>query len=111
MQKPTTKGEASMTAYRKNLHRTVTVMVVAALIFMFRLPQPSGAASIEDVAMMKGADRQKILVEGARKEGKLMWYTTRIVDQVVRPCREAFEKEYPFIQIKFIAANPRKSIG
>src|SRR5438552_14022167 len=65
----------------------------------------SFAASVEDVAMMKSADRQKILVEGAKKEGKLMWYTTLIVDQVVRPVKEAFEKEYPFIQIDFYRGN------
>jgi hypothetical protein len=35
--------------------------------------------------MMKSADRQKSLVEGAKKEGKVSWYTTLIVDQVVRP--------------------------
>src|ERR1043166_3987080 len=63
------------------------------------------AASIEDVAMMKSADRQKILVEGAKKEGKLMWYTTLIVDQVVRPVKDAFEKEYPFIQVEFYRGN------
>jgi hypothetical protein len=68
-------------------------------------PRPSVAASVEDVAMMKSADRQKILVEGAKKEGKLMWYTTLIVDQVVRPVKEAFEKEYPFIQIDFYRGN------
>ena len=68
-------------------------------------PRPSVAASVEDVAMMKSADRQKILIEGAKKEGKLMWYTTLIVDQVVRPVKEAFEKEYPFIQIDFYRGN------
>jgi hypothetical protein len=63
------------------------------------------AATVEDIAMMKSADRQKILVEGAKKEGKLMWYTTLIVDQVVRPVKDAFEKEYPFIQIDFYRGN------
>jgi ABC-type Fe3+ transport system substrate-binding protein len=68
-------------------------------------PRQSVAASVEDVAMMKSADRQKILIEGAKEEGKLMWYTTLIVDQVVRPVKEAFEKEYPFIQIDFYRGN------
>ncbi|HME61894.1 MAG TPA: hypothetical protein VKH62_11660, partial [Candidatus Binatia bacterium] len=47
------------------------------------------AASVEEVALMNRADRQKILVEGAKKEGKLSLYTTLIVDQVVRPVKEA----------------------
>jgi ABC-type Fe3+ transport system substrate-binding protein len=68
-------------------------------------PRQIKAASVEEVAMMKSADRQKILVEGAKKEGKIMWYTTLIVDQVVRPVKDAFEKEYPFIQIDFYRGN------
>ena len=63
------------------------------------------AASVEDITMMKSADRQKLLVEGARKEGKVSWYTTLIVDQVVRPLKEAFEKEYPFLQIEYFRGN------
>ena len=41
------------------------------------------------------------LVEGAKKEGKVSFYTGLIVDQVVRPLKEAFEKDYPFIQLEF----------
>src|SRR6185312_15938144 len=52
------------------------------------------AATVEEIALMNRADRQKILVEGARKEGKVSLYTTLIVDQVIRPVKEAFEKEY-----------------
>ncbi|MBM4264418.1 MAG: extracellular solute-binding protein [Deltaproteobacteria bacterium] len=63
------------------------------------------AASVEDIANLKSADRQKILVEGAKKEGKVSWYTTLIVDQVVRPLKVAFEKEYPFITMEFFRAN------
>src|SRR5580765_7463324 len=63
------------------------------------------AATVEEIALMNRSDRQKVLVEGARKEGKLSWYTTLIVDQVVRPVKEAFEKEYPFIQVEYFRAN------
>lgn len=63
------------------------------------------AASVEDVAMLKAAERQKILVEGAKKEGKLSFYTTLIIEQVVRPMKDAFEKEYPFIQMEYFRGN------
>lgn len=62
-------------------------------------------ASVEDIATLKSAERQKILVEGAKKEGKVSWYTTLIVDQVVRPLKVAFEKEYPFLQMEFFRGN------
>jgi ABC-type Fe3+ transport system substrate-binding protein len=70
----------------------------------------SNAASIEEIALMNRADRQKILVEGAKKEGKISWYTTLIVDQVVRPVKEAFEKEYPFIQVEFFRGNAERLV-
>jgi iron(III) transport system substrate-binding protein len=62
-------------------------------------------ANVEDVALTKSAERQKILVEGAKKEGKVTFYTGLIVDQVVRPLKEGFEKEYPFIQVDFFRGN------
>src|SRR6201993_943505 len=82
----------------------LNAFVVLGLMASF-FTQPSAAATIEDIALLKSADRQKILVEGAKKEGKIMWYTTLIVDQVVRPVKEAFEKEYPFIQVEFYRGN------
>ena len=90
---------------RKNYSMWLAGIAMMTLAIAAPSSRESMAASIEDVAMMKGADRQKILVEGARKEGKLMWYTTLIVDQLVRPVKEAFEKEYPFIQVEFYRGN------
>src|ERR1700730_12547436 len=63
------------------------------------------AASVETIAMLKSADRQKILVEGAKKEGKVSFYTGLIVDQVVRPLKDALEKEYPFVHVDFFRGN------
>ena len=66
------------------------------------------AATVEDVALMKSANREKILIEGAKKEGKISFYTGLIVDQVVRPVKDAFEKEYPFLQMEFFRANAER---
>ena len=63
------------------------------------------AATVEEIALMKSPNREKILIEGAKKEGKITFYTGLIVDQVVRPVKDAFEKEYPFLQIEFFRAN------
>src|ERR1700757_3360247 len=65
----------------------------------------AGAATVAEIALMKSADRQKILVEGAKKEGKVSFYTGLIVDQVVRPLKDAFEKEYPFVHVDFFRGN------
>jgi len=63
------------------------------------------AATVEEIALMKSPNREKILIEGAKKEGKVSFYTGLIVDQVVRPVKDAFEKEYPFLQVEFFRAN------
>ena len=90
----------------KSKHFSIWIGVLVAIgMAAITGPRKSVAASVEDVAMLKSTDRQKILIEGAKKEGKLMWYTTLIVDQVVRPVKEAFEKEYPFIQVEFYRGN------
>src|SRR6266511_233945 len=70
----------------------------------------SAAATVEEIALMNRADRQKILIEGAKKEGKISWYTTLIVDQVVRPVKDAFEKEYPFLHVEFFRGNAERLV-
>ena len=44
------------------------------------------------------------LVEAARKEGEVVWYTTQIVSQLVRPVSAAFEKKYG-IKVRAVRAN------
>jgi ABC-type Fe3+ transport system substrate-binding protein len=48
------------------------------------------------------ADRS--LVESAKKEGTVTWYTTQIVDQLARPAAEAFQKKYG-IKVDFTRAD------
>jgi len=65
------------------------------------------ALTTEEIALLNKPDRQKILEEGAKKEGKVVWYTPLIVNQAVRPLKETFEKKYPFIKVDFHRANSR----
>lgn len=41
------------------------------------------------------------LIDAAKKEGTVVWYSTLIVNQLVRPMAEAFEKKYPGITVKY----------
>jgi ABC-type Fe3+ transport system substrate-binding protein len=66
------------------------------------------AATVEEVALLKSPNREKVLLEGAKKEGKVSFYTGLIVDQVVRPVKDAFEKEYPFLQVEYFRANSER---
>jgi iron(III) transport system substrate-binding protein len=41
------------------------------------------------------------LYEAAKKEGEVVWYTSLIVNQAVRPLIAAFNKKYPGIEVKY----------
>jgi iron(III) transport system substrate-binding protein len=45
------------------------------------------------------------LIAAAKKEGEVVWYTTQIVSQLVRPVTAAFEKKYPGIRVRATRAN------
>ena len=45
------------------------------------------------------------LIEAAKKEGQVVWYTTLIVNQIIRPMKDAFEKKYPGIQLQYTRAD------
>jgi len=94
-----------MTTFRRGAFTRCGCLLLAATLGVALLTRLSRGATVEDVALMKSAERQKILVEGAKKEGKVSFYTGLIVDQVVRPLKEGFEKEYPFLQVDFFRGN------
>ncbi|HEX3864947.1 MAG TPA: extracellular solute-binding protein [Stellaceae bacterium] len=45
------------------------------------------------------------LVRAAEKEGTVVWYTGLIVNQIVRPLVDAFEKKYPAIKVQYSRAS------
>lgn len=45
------------------------------------------------------------LIAAAKEEGRVVWYTTMIIDQAVRPMAEAFEAKYPEIDVEFSRAG------
>ncbi len=71
-------------------------------------PQPAGnttSMSLEQLALYDGADRQALLEEGARKEGKVIWYSSSIKDTIGQPIIDAFVKKYPYLQPEFFRAD------
>src|SRR4051794_3312608 len=45
------------------------------------------------------------LIASAKKEGEVVWYSTQIISQLVRPVTAAFEKKYPGIKVRATRAN------
>lgn len=51
------------------------------------------------------AEVDPALLDAARKEGQVVWYTGLIVNQIVRPMADAFEKKYPGIEVRYSRAS------
>jgi iron(III) transport system substrate-binding protein len=64
--------------------------------------KPSSAA---ELALYQGADREKILLEGAKKEGQVVFYTSNT--WVAGPVSQEFEKKYPFIKANVWRSDSR----
>jgi len=58
--------------------------------------QGSKPKTLDELAVYSGADRQKILLDGAKAEGKVVWYTS--LSGNYREIVDAFKKKYPEIQ-------------
>jgi hypothetical protein len=54
--------------------------------------QASKPTTLAELAKYKGADRERILYEGAKKEGKLVWYTSLVPNKHIA---KLFEPNIP----------------
>jgi iron(III) transport system substrate-binding protein len=83
-------------------HKFPRMILPALIIVMTLLPlAPLHAAqsrglSAAELALYKGKDRETLLIEGAKKEGQLTFYTSNT--WVAGPVSQEFEKLYPFIK-------------
>jgi iron(III) transport system substrate-binding protein len=59
--------------------------------------------SLADLANYRGADREEMLKAGAKKEGKLVWYTSLTAH---RDIASVFEAKYPGIKVETYRAGP-----
>src|SRR5215469_15082531 len=73
----------------------VAAILAAFLGTMAGLPVAAAPSRAEDPA----------LLAAARKEGQVVWYTTLIVNQAIRPLKSAFEKAYPGIELQYTRAD------
>ena len=75
------------------------VTLIAAMLFCSAVESRAAQSkpmSAAELALHQGADREKILLEGAKKEGQVSFYTSNT--WVAGPVSQEFEKKYPFIK-------------
>ncbi len=78
------------------------LIIVAATCW---LAPAAFAQNTDAILTYRGADREQKLIEGAKNEGEVVFYSGMIVNQALRPVTEAFQKKYPFIRMTFWRAD------
>ncbi len=76
----------------------------ATILFVFlasapALGQTSKPSSAADLAAYTGTDRERLLLDGAKREGKVVWYTTLAAEQN-KQIAGAFEAKYPGVKVE-----------
>ena len=56
------------------------------------------------------AQTQSALIEGAKKEGKLVWYTSMAID-TSKPLLDAYLKEYPFVKAELVRLGEEQLVN
>lgn len=92
-----------MLAYLRILMPSVFVL---SLCFS---PAKSAELTIDQIAKLTGPDRQKILEEGAKKEGELFWVGSFNEDNA-KPMIDLFTKRYPFIKVNRVRTDSTKAL-
>ncbi len=70
------------------------------------LAAPAFAAE-PNIATYRGPDRQQRILDGARREGKVGFYSGMIENQALRPMADAFKKKYPFVAVEYWRGDSR----
>jgi iron(III) transport system substrate-binding protein len=79
-------------------------ILVFVLLVIFSAPLSGSAqtgkpTSIAELAAYNKPDREKVLYEGAKKEGKLMWYTS-LTGGPNTDAPKVFDSKYPGVQVE-----------
>ena len=73
----------------------IVIALTSFLALIGRLESAGRALSHADLFFYQGTDREQILLEGAKKEGQLVFYNSHTWFKSVA---HEFEKKYPFIK-------------
>ncbi len=71
--------------------------------------QTGKPSSLADLAPYTGTDREQLLFEGAKREGKLVWYTTLAAEQNKQIAKN-FEAKYPGVRVETYRTNATELI-
>ena len=90
---------SSVAFVRARLISFVAVVSLAVFVSPVLLQaQVKKPTTLSDLVAYTGADREKILIAGAKAEGKVVWYTS-LAGSSYKELAQGFEKKYPGIKV------------
>lgn len=85
-----------------------TAAAIVALLSTMGIAQAQSQEELwRALEKLPAAEREKKLVEGAKKEGEMVWYTNSGIENATRYI-QAFKKKYPFINANFWRSKTRQ---
>ena len=83
---------------------TAQLIFLTSIFFVWLISSAvAQTKSVAELANYRGADREEMLKAGAKKEGKLVWYTSLTAH---RDIANIFEAKYPGIKVETYRAGP-----
>ena len=80
--------------------RATFISVFVVLVVLLAAEGGTGAAAkpttVAEIALYQGADREQVLIEGAKKEGQVMFYN---INTWLSTVAQEFEKKYSFVKV------------
>src|SRR4051794_15129266 len=80
---------------------SVAALATVAAIGVLNPAARAQTRTVAQIANYAGADRQKVLEDGARKEGALLIYTT---GTQIQPVIDRFKQRYPYLRVELARA-------
>jgi iron(III) transport system substrate-binding protein len=75
---------------------SISVVGVILSIALNASAQSGKPITLTELARYKGADRERVLYEGAKKEGKLTWYTSLVPNKQIA---KVFQTKFPGVRV------------
>jgi len=86
--------------------KIVTIVAAVSIMASSSVWGQSKPKTAEELAAYMGADREQILLEGAKKEGKIVWYTS-LAGLSYKNIAKAFEEKYPGVNLQVYRAGSK----
>jgi iron(III) transport system substrate-binding protein len=86
--------------------KILSMIAAAILLAPTSLWAQGKPKTADELATYMGADREQVLLEGAKKEGKIVWYTS-LAGASYKRIVKAFEDKYPDVKIEVYRAGSK----